>query len=103
MVNDHGGGGGNTDLGEAIQHEAATSGDDQQAHEEPRADDEGSGLDLEDRGDAERSALASLGNDARGGDALIGGADDAGDSATGTQTDDQAAPDGSRADGADTP
>jgi len=102
MPNDHGGGGGNTELGAELQHEAATSGDDQRAHEGPRADDDGSGLDLEDRGDEERSALADLGNDARGGDALVGGGDDLGDAAAGTQTDDQAAPGGDREDGADT-
>ncbi|WP_146244247.1 hypothetical protein [Curtobacterium sp. MCBD17_032] len=102
MPNDHGGEGGNTELGEALQHEAATTGDSGSAEEQPRADDDRSGLDLEDRGDQEQSALAALGNDARGGDALVGGGDDLGDTSAGTQTDDQAAPAGSREDGADT-
>ncbi|PZE60397.1 hypothetical protein DEJ33_04735 [Curtobacterium sp. MCPF17_047] len=104
MPNDHGGDGGNTELGEAMQHEAATTGDTAggSTHVEERADDDRSGLDLEDRGDQEQSALAALGNDARGGDALVGGGDDLGDTSAGTQTDDQAAPGGSRERGADT-
>ncbi|PZE75787.1 hypothetical protein DEI81_02055 [Curtobacterium sp. MCBD17_013] len=107
MVNDRGGmNEGAASVGASLQHEASESGDrhmDQHPEQMGRAEDGSSGLDREDRGEQEQSALAALGDDARGGDAMVGAADAAGDASSGTQQDDQEAPGGDRADGADVP